>query len=115
MMISSLYISLFLFILIQIISIKGLTTSCHKNRFIDYNQMIETNCLIEACILSSNCADEASCECKRDYVVRYNVTIEHEADDHDDEHEEDSFVHLAVITQEPVDDNQSIIVSEIII
>ncbi len=42
MMISCLFIYIFLFMLIQIISIKGLTILVvRKNRFIDYNQMVE--------------------------------------------------------------------------
>jgi hypothetical protein len=89
--------------------INGLTTSCHKNKYIDYNQLIETDCLIETCILSSTCSNtsDTQCQCKRDFVVRYNVTIDHE----DDDHAKDDKVHLAVITQAPVDDSQSIIVS----
>ena len=114
-MISCSYIFIFLFTLIQITSIKGLTTTkCQKNRFIDYNQLVETTCLIETCIHSPNCTHQLSCECKRDFVVRYNITIEHEDDDdddHDDEDKEESAVHLAVITYGPTDDTQEIIVS----
>ncbi|CAF1433628.1 unnamed protein product [Adineta ricciae] len=94
-----------LIILLQIVSVECLTTSCQKNRFIDYNQLIETRCIIESCILPSNCTVRAECECKRDYVVRYNVTIEHE-DDEDDQHDDDEEgmnVHLGVISRSPKD------------
>ncbi|CAF0835694.1 unnamed protein product [Rotaria sordida] len=67
--------------------------------------MIETTCLIENCILSLNCTDYTPCKCIRDFVVRYNVTIKHEDD-------EDDIVHMSVITQKPIDDNQSIIIGE---
>ncbi|UJR38163.1 hypothetical protein I4U23_030840 [Adineta vaga] len=99
---------IFFFVFLQINSIDCLTTSCQKNRFIDYNKLIETRCLIEICIPSFNCTNELSCECKRDFVVRYNVTVDHE-DDEDDEHEdeedEDSVVHLGVISHSPIDEN----------
>jgi hypothetical protein len=49
--------------------------------------------MVETCILSSNCTDNTPCECQRDFVVRYNVTIEH-GDDKDDEH---GVVHSSVI------------------
>ncbi|CAF1515332.1 unnamed protein product [Adineta ricciae] len=95
-----------LIIFLQIVTVECLTTSCQKNRFIDYSQLIKTRCTIENCILSSNCTTRYECECKRDYVVRYNVTIEHEDDEddqHDDEDEEAMSVHLGVISRSPND------------
>ena len=104
-------IFIFLFILIEITCIKGLTISCQKNRFIDYSQLVEASCLIESCILSLTCIDGKPCECKRDFVVRYNVTIEHEHEDDDEHDDDDSAVHLGVIHQSLIDDNQTILVS----
>lgn len=100
-------LSLAVLLVAQLGSVDGLTTSCQKNRFIDYSQLIETDCLVENCILASNCTGRSACECKRDFVVRYNVTADHEEDedhDHDEEDEESSLVHFSVIAQPPPDD-----------
>ena len=102
---------LFGMILLQSILVESEGTSCKSNRFIDYNQMVETHCLIETCILHLRCNDTRNdvCPCKRAFVVRYNVTTEHE-DDEDDEHEDEDedeegvTMHLAVINQQPEDD-----------
>ena len=98
-------------------SIQGVTGICKENKYIDYNQMVETNCLIVMCIQASNCsqADRTSCPCKRDFVVRYNVTTAHDDEldheDDDEEHNDLSATHLTVITQQPDNDNPVILVS----
>ena len=105
------YISLFLFV-----GVDGMVNSCKKNRFIDYNQMVKTSCLVENCVFALNCSRhtaEHPCPCKRDFVVRYNVTTEHEDDDdddHDDEDDEGCVTHFGVITQRPGDRRQKILV-----
>ncbi|CAF0720108.1 unnamed protein product [Adineta steineri] len=115
MIFSYLNISISLVILLKITSIDGLATSCQKNRFIDYNQLIETTCLINDCIRLYICSDTLPCKCKRDFVVQYNVSIEHD-DDQDDEHDDETdaqrFLHFGVITQAPVGHNRTIIIGE---
>ena len=101
------YISLFLFVCVA-----GLTTDCKKNRFIDYNQMVKSSCLVENCVFALNCSRhtaEHPCPCKRDFVVRYNVTTEHEDDD-DDHDDEDCVTHFGVISQRPDDHHHEILV-----
>lgn len=102
------YLSLFLFVCVD-----ASTPSCKKNRFIDYNQMVETSCLVENCVFAWNCSRHTAdrpCPCKRDFVVRYNVTTEHEDDDDDDHDDEDYVTHFGVITQRPVERRQKILV-----
>lgn len=100
---------------IQLESIVGVTPSCKKNRFIDYSQVVETECIVEACIHYANCTltETERCPCKRDFVVRYNVTTEHEDDD-DDEHDDEDIIegvttHLGVITQHPDDEDMIVV------
>ena len=101
-MFSPWHLAVCLFVGVQLPTIAGVTDSCKKNRFIDYNQMLETSCLIETCVFVSNCSLTPLCPCKRDFVVRYNVTIDHDDDEPDS--------HLGVITQSPVDEEQVILV-----
>lgn len=74
--------------------------------------MITTTCLIENYIFLLNCTDHTLCECTRDFVVRYNVTIKHQDDDDDDD--ELSIVHFSFILKKSINNNQSILVSLII-
>ena len=102
------YVLFLFFIAVQCDFRIGSAVHCEKNTYIDFERLVEIDCLIEMCILSENCSqiEDYSCPCERDYVVRYNVSTESE-----DESDDEEFVtHFAVITQTP-DDDEEILVS----
>ena len=110
-------VRVFVLLAIQWASIREINGICTQNKYIDYNKMVETNCLIVMCIQASNCsqADRISCACKRDFVARYNVSTAHDDDlvhaDDDEDHNGLTATHLAVITQQPDNDDPVIFVS----
>jgi hypothetical protein len=65
--------------------------------------MVESQCLIEACILSLNCSnvefDYQPCRCERDLVVRYNVT---------DEQDDTIIAHYGIIAEQSSHDERVI-------
>lgn len=94
---SQLLFAIHLFLLITFLAGDEESDNCHKNTYVDYDELIETRCTIELCLLGSTWRPETSqrSSCERDFVVRYNISSDHNGSD--------TKAHFSVIYHRPLE------------